>query len=99
MAIIQTFKTNRDNGGATLRAWLKDLRETRALTQAQVAKHLNIKQNYYCEIENGKKQLNLNLSMAAKIAKFFDVSLEDIANFEKDRGARHEDSSTKNRTT
>lgn len=82
-----------------MRAWLKDLRETRALTQAQVAKYLNIKQNYYCEIENGKKQLDLNLSMAAKIAALFNVTLEDVAEFEKNRGARHENSSTENRTT
>lgn len=79
-----------------MRAWLKDLRENRALTQAEVAKSLNIKQNYYCEIENGKKQLDLNLSMAAKIAALFDVTLEDIAEFEKNRGAIYENSNTKN---
>lgn len=82
-----------------MRAWLKDLRENRALTQAQVAKNLNIKQSYYCEIENGKKQISLNLSMATKLAALFDVSLEDIAEFEKNRGASYENTSTENRTT
>ena len=79
-----------------MRAWLKDLRENRALTQAQVAKKLSIKQSYYCEIENGKKQISLNLSMATKLAALFDVSLEDIAEFEKNRGASYENTSTKN---
>lgn len=81
-----------------MRAWLKDLRENRALTQAQVANQLQIRQNYYCEIENGKKQIDFNLSMATKIAALFEITLEDIAEFEKNRGAIYEDTNGKNQS-
>ena len=66
-----------------MRAWLKNLREVRNLTQAQVAKHLGITQNYYCEIETGKKQADLNFSTAIKLANIFNISLEDIRKFEQ----------------
>ena len=82
-----------------MRAWLKDLRKNKRLTQTQVAKNLGLKQNYYCEIENGKKQLDLNLSVATKIADFFSITLDDIAKFEESRGERRGNSTTTNKTT
>ena len=60
-----------------MRAWLKDLRENRALTQAQVANQLQIKQNYYCEIENGKKQIDFNLSGVENTFRNFVVNKND----------------------
>lgn len=69
-----------------MRAWLKELRESNNLTQAQIAKRLGITQNYYCEIETGKKQADLNFSTAIKLAGIFNITLDDISRYEQ-RGA------------
>lgn len=69
-----------------MRAWLKELRESNNLTQAQMAKRLGITQNYYCEIETGKKQADLFFSTAIKLAGIFNITLDDISRYEQ-RGA------------
>ena len=49
---------------------IKDLREDSDLTQAEVAKYLNIKQNTYSQYENGQRQLPLEcLILLAKLYK------------------------------
>ena len=56
---------------------LKDLREDRDLTQAQVAKVLNTTYQYYSTYENGKRELPF--SRAIILAQFYNVSLDYIA--------------------
>ncbi|PED78954.1 helix-turn-helix transcriptional regulator [Bacillus toyonensis] len=58
------------------REWLIKLRENKGLKQFEVAKTLDISSNYYCEIENGKKNPRWNIAM--RIAEFFDVSVENF---------------------
>lgn len=49
---------------------IKDLREDSDLTQSEVAKYLNIKQNTYSQYENGQRQLPLEcLILLAKLYK------------------------------
>lgn len=55
---------------------IKDLREDHNLTQAAVAKYLNIKQNTYCQYENGKRQLPLPHLVA--LAKLYQTSTDYI---------------------
>ena len=56
---------------------LKDLREDRDLTQAQVAKVLNTTYQYYSTYESGKRELPF--SRAIILAQFYNVSLDYIA--------------------
>ena len=55
---------------------IKDLREDHNLTQAEVAKYLNIKQNTYSQYENGQRQLPLSCLIA--LAKFYKTSADYI---------------------
>lgn len=55
---------------------IKDLREDNNLTQAEVAKFLNIKQNTYSQYENGQRQLPLTSLIA--LAKFYKTSTDYI---------------------
>ena len=55
---------------------IRDLREDHNLTQAEVAKYLNIKQNTYSQYENGQRQLPLSCLVA--LAKFYQTSTDYI---------------------
>lgn len=56
---------------------LKDLREDRDLTQADVAKVLNTTYQYYSTYESGKRELPF--SRAIILARFYNVSLDYLA--------------------
>ncbi|MCU5519859.1 helix-turn-helix domain-containing protein [Bacillus cereus] len=58
------------------REWLIKLREDKGLKQFEIAKTLDISSNYYCEIENGKKNPRWNIAM--RIAEFFGVSVDNF---------------------
>lgn len=66
-----------------MRTWLIDLREKHNLTQTDVAKKLNVTQGYYSLIEKSERQADLNLSIAEKLSKIFNISLKKISDFEK----------------
>ena len=55
---------------------IKDLREDSNLTQAEIAKHLHIKQNTYSQYENGQRQIPLSCLIA--LAKFYKTSTDYI---------------------
>ena len=57
---------------------LKDLREDRDLTQKDVAKLLNISQQYYQCYESGKNELPLRHCIT--LAKYYNVSIDYIVN-------------------
>ncbi|MBO5912792.1 MAG: helix-turn-helix transcriptional regulator, partial [Clostridia bacterium] len=59
---------------------LKELREDNDLTQEAIAKHLNIKQNTYCQYENGQRQLPLEYLIA--LAKFYKTTTDYILGLE-----------------
>ncbi len=67
-----------------MRLWLRGYREKVGLTQEDIAEKLGISQNYYADIENGKRQADMNLSLAAKLADFFNIPLSAIRNFEEE---------------
>lgn len=56
---------------------LRDLREDRDLTQAQIAKVLNTTYQYYSTYESGKRELPF--SRAIILAEFYNVSLDYLA--------------------
>lgn len=55
---------------------LKELREDRDLTQADVAKILNVRQNTYSQYENGQRQIPLDFLIA--LARFYKTSTDYI---------------------
>ena len=55
---------------------IKDLREDHDLTQAEIAKYLNIKQNTYSQYENGQRQLPIACLIA--LARFYNTSTDYI---------------------
>ncbi len=55
---------------------LKKLRDKLKLTQKQVAQNVGISTSYYGMLEQADRRPNL--SLAYKLAKFFDTSIEDI---------------------
>lgn len=55
---------------------LKDIREDRDLTQEQLAKILNCKQNTYQQYESGKRQIPIQALI--KLALFYNISLDYI---------------------
>ena len=61
-----------------MRHYLKELRAKANLTQQETADKMEMSQNYYCSIENGGRQQNMDIGLAQKLAKIFDVSVEYI---------------------
>ncbi|MBQ4324930.1 MAG: helix-turn-helix transcriptional regulator [Clostridia bacterium] len=55
---------------------IRNLREDNNLTQEDVAAYLNVKQNTYCQYENGQRQLPLECLIA--LAKFYKTSTDYI---------------------
>lgn len=55
---------------------LRNLREDRDLTQAEVASYLNIKQNTYSQYENGVRQIPNELLI--KLALYYQTSVDYI---------------------
>lgn len=53
---------------------IRDLRNDHGLTQEQVAKILNVKQNTYCQYEIGV--VNYPLDVVIKLAEYYDVSVD-----------------------
>lgn len=61
---------------------LRDLREDNDLTQNQLVKKLNMHKTTYTNYEQGKR--DLPLSVAIKIAKFYNVSLDYLAGLKEE---------------
>lgn len=55
---------------------IKKLRERRGLSQAQLARELQISVSYLNQIENNKRDPSIKL--AVRIAKLLDTTLDDI---------------------
>ena len=53
---------------------IKDLREDNDLTQKEIAKYLNIKQNTYSQYENGQRQIPIDALIL--LAKFYNTSVD-----------------------
>lgn len=66
-----------------MRTWLRELRLSKSLTQAEVAEKLGVNQNTYSRLEMGTYQKDLNISTAAKLADIFKISLSKIRNYEE----------------
>lgn len=73
-----------------MRNWLKDLRKKSNYTKTYMANNMGISRQYYTYIETGERLPDLTFSIAIKISKIFDISLNDIQKFEE-REPQNED--------
>ena len=65
-----------------MREWLKAERDRKMLTQAEVAKKLDMTESYYALIEAGKRQQRMDIALAAKISAVFDLPILRIIELE-----------------
>lgn len=65
-----------------MREWLKAERDRKRLTQAEVAKKLDMTESYYALIEAGKRQKRMDISLAMKISVLFDLPILRIIELE-----------------
>lgn len=73
-----------------LRAWLKELRLSKKLTQEELSSRLGMSQTLYSKIENGERQKDMDLKTASAIANVFKLSLKRINEYEKAWIKEHE---------
>lgn len=57
-----------------MRLRLRELRMEQGLTQEQICRYIYVNQSMYCRYETGR--LNLPLSSAEILAKFYNVSMD-----------------------
>lgn len=70
-----------------MREWLKKLREDRGWRQVDVAEKLEVSIQQYNFIENGKRQEDMNLSTASKLADLFNIPLSAVRMHEEQLAA------------
>ena len=56
---------------------LKDIRESRNMSQDDIARQIGVSQQFISRVEKGNKSISLDL--AAEIADYLNVSLDEIA--------------------
>ena len=61
-----------------MRDYLIELRAKTGLTQADVAKKIGISEPYYQMIESGKRQKNMDITLAAKLSDVFSVPMDQL---------------------
>ena len=62
---------------------IRDLREDADLTQSEVAKYLNIRQNTYSQYENGHRQIPIDALIA--LANYYKTSTDYILGLTDER--------------
>lgn len=67
-----------------MRDWLKNARLEKGLTMKQMAEELHISESYYCSIENGYRQRDMDISLADKLSAVLKLSLKQILKSESE---------------
>ncbi|MDL2214433.1 helix-turn-helix transcriptional regulator [Clostridia bacterium OttesenSCG-928-O13] len=65
-----------------MRDWLKEARTAKGYTMAALAKKLDISESYYCSIENGTRQVKMDMAIATGLSKELGVPLKRISDLE-----------------
>lgn len=66
-----------------MRSYLKEAREKLGLKQSDVATHLGISTNYYCDIENGNRQSEMKAPLLVKLSTILQIPIDEM--LEKER--------------
>lgn len=67
-----------------MRAYLRKLRTDRGLSMQAAADAIGISKQYLGMIETGQRQRKIDLTLAAQIAEYYEVSLEYILHEESE---------------
>lgn len=65
-----------------MRDWLKEKRQAKNLTMAEMAEKMDITESYYCLIENGERQKKMDIAIATKLATILDMPVGSIVELE-----------------
>ncbi len=66
-----------------MREWLRNARLGKGFTMKRLADELHISESYYCSIENGYRQKDMDISLVEKISKSLCVPVSQILKFEQ----------------
>lgn len=66
-----------------MRKWLKDLRVEKGLTMKELGGKLHISESYYCAIESGDRQKNMDVAIAVGLAEAFGVPISRIIELDR----------------
>lgn len=86
--LMKSFRTasgrgNSNKEGDNLENRIKEYRKQQKITQDDLARAVRVTRQTIISLENGK--YNASLQLAYKIAKYFDVAIEDIFIFEEEQ--------------
>lgn len=65
-----------------MREWLRSIRNEKQLTQLEMGQKMGISESYYNLIENGVRQVNMDISTISKLADALEISVNDIIKYE-----------------
>ena len=64
------------------RQYLIDYRKENGIKAADMAERLGLSESYYSQIENGKRQKNMDIALVAVISKVTGIPLQEIVEHE-----------------
>ena len=67
-----------------MRDWLRNLRTEKKMTMKEVGEKLGISESYYCAIENGDRQKNMDMMLASGISAVFRIPISSVVKQEKE---------------
>ena len=73
-----------------MREWLRNARLGRGFTMKRLADELHISESYYCSIENGYRQKDMDISLVEKISKSLRIPVSQILKFEQSQRTTEE---------
>lgn len=65
-----------------MKNWLEEIRKERGITQEELAKILEVSRQTVGSLENGR--YNPSIILAFKIARYFEMTIEDIFIYEEE---------------
>lgn len=66
-----------------MREWLRNSRNEKGLTMKELGAKLGISESYYCAIESGARQKDMDLTLVAALSAALDMSVADIITYER----------------
>ena len=77
-----------------MRDWLYDLRNSQGLTLKQMGEKLGISESYYLQVEQGKRQQNMDIVLITRIAAATGKGEKEIVDMEMDYRRLREEATT-----
>ena len=61
-----------------MRDWLREARLEKGMTMKELGEKVGLSESYYCYIEKGQRQRNLELDLAGRLSRELGLSLKQI---------------------